>query len=373
MARVALQPFAAAHSAEAGLAGHWGRGAARRMSSPRVQSRRQWLLASCSALGCRGARETVLHAADGARLGAQEVDARPLWLLPPAAVGWFSAEVATVRNTPLGARALAELSRALRLPQTSEFDFARDVDALWAATYATQGYDVLLVLRGRFDAAALRRLAERTPAVLEQYAERSLLRVGTLALSALTPATALAGSLSAVRRSLERISERRVQDDLPQWVSALVAAPGAHFAAAVDAVDSDVMAAAAGRLPGFAKSVSRVSLVGNFKPPGLNIAATLSTRDRQQPPVLAAALQQAVRAADTYGRVLGLGPTVARFDSQVHDHDLQVLCGLNEHALLILLQRAAAAAGQNPARGAPSSRGLGSGASGRALGFVGQP
>lgn len=301
------------------------------------------MLASAGCIACGGGREVVLHAADGAPLSAQAVDARPLWLLPPAAVGWFGADVAAVRKTALGGRVLAQMSQALRLPQTPEFDLGRDVDGLWAATYLAQGYDVLMVLRGRFDAAALGRLAQRTPAELELYAERPMLRVGAFALSALTPATAVAGSLSAVRRSLERIAERRVQDDSPQWVRALVDAPGAHFSVGVDAVESAVAAAATARLPGFVKSLARVSMVGNFEPPGLNLAATLSTHDPGQPAALAAGLEQAVRAADMYGRVLGLGPSLARFECQVQERDVQVLCGLHERAFLALLERAAAA------------------------------
>jgi hypothetical protein len=294
-------------------------------------------IALATATGCGGGREVVVHTADGAGLTAAELDRQPLGLLPPQALGWFNADLVAVRATRLGQQLLERLTARWALPQEAGFAFDRDVDRLWLAVYGGTQFDVVAAAQGRFDAERLKR-ARQPGLVLQNYADHEVFSWGPLSFSLITAKTALWGTPGALLRSLDRIRDRRVRDDAPEWIHALVDAPRAQFAGGVDVATESVAAVIAARLPG-ARSVRRLSVVGNLEAPGLNLATTFSCTDSAECAGVQAALQQGAAALNLYGQIAGIGPLIERFDCATAAADVQAGVALREAALLAWMDR----------------------------------
>jgi hypothetical protein len=300
--------------------------------------------ASC-ALSCGGGREVILRTADGVEATAEDIDRQPLWLLPPGGVGWLHLEVSPATASELGQHVLADLRARFPMPEASGFSFERDVTRLSVATYSMRGIDFAGIATGRFDARRLEASALEKPGsapapqlVKSQYAGRSLFTVASIGFVILTPQTALFGNETGIRRCLDRIAESRVADDLAPWVKELLTTPQATFSVGVDLQSNPLTAALTGRLTAL-RGASMARAVGNFDPPGVNVAGTVGHGDHEAARATAAALLQAGGSLNIYGRLFGLGQPIRKLETQAVGNDTQVVLAVDGGAVRLLMQK----------------------------------
>ncbi len=296
-------------------------------------------------LSCGGSREVILRTARGAEVTAEEIDRQPLWLLPPAGVGWFHLEVAAAAGSPLGKYILSDLRARFPLPETAGFSLERDVTQLSLASYSMKGADFAGVATGRFDAKRIAAAALEYKGgplapqlVKSEYAGRTLYTTASVGFVVITAQTALFGNDVGIRRCLDRIAESRVADDLPAWVKDLLVTPNAAFSLGVDLNASALTAA----LPGRLAALSGATLargVGNFDAPGVNLAGTITHADHEAARHSAEALLQAGGSLNVYGRLLGLGQPLRKLETQAVGSDTQVVLAVDGAAIQLLMQR----------------------------------
>jgi hypothetical protein len=295
--------------------------------------------------GCGGGRDVILRTAAGKEATAEDIDREPLWLLPPGGVGWLHLEVAPAASSGLGKYVLADLQARFPLPEAAGFVFERDVARFSLASYSMQGFDFAGVATGRFDAGRIEAAASEykggslaPPLVKSQYAGRSLFTAASIGFVMLTPRTALFGNETGIRRCLDRIAESRVADDLPPWVKELLMTPNAAFSVGADLQASPLTAALAGRLSAL-RGASTARGLGNFDPPGINLAGTIGHADHESARATAAALLQAGGSLNIYGRLFGLGQPLRKLETQAVGNDTQLVLAVDGGAVQILMQK----------------------------------
>jgi hypothetical protein len=145
------------------------------------------------------------------------------------------------------------------------------------------------------------------------YAGRTLFTVSNFAFAPLTDHTMVAGNESAVRRVLDRLAVAGAQPSLareiPDWMANAVQSPGSSFALAADIASIPPAALHGFPLPPAMVGLSRVATIGDFHPPGVNVASTFSYAD----PARAAAGADGLRQLATFVNVasnLGAAPKV---------------------------------------------------------------
>lgn len=297
------------------------------------------------ASACGGGRDVILRTAAGKEATAEDIDREPLWLLPPGGVGWLHLEVAPTASSELGKYVLADLQARFPLPEGAGFIFERDVARLSLASYSMQGFDVAGVASGRFDAARIESAAAEykggslaPPLVKSQYAGRSLFTAASVGFVILTPKTALFGNETGIRRCLDRIAESRVADDLPPWVRELLVTPNAAFSVGADLQANPLTASLAGRLSAL-RGAQTARGLGNFDPPGINLAGTIGHADHDAAQATATALLQAGGSSNIYGRLFGLGEPIRKLETQAVGNDTQLALAVDGGAVRVLMQK----------------------------------
>jgi hypothetical protein len=297
------------------------------------------------AVSCGGGREVILRTAAGIEVTAEDIDREPLWLLPPGGIGWLHVEVAPAAASELGRFLLADLEARFPMPQAAGFSFERDVTRLSVTTYSMQGLDFAGVASGHFDAQRIEKTALAyaagslaPPLARSEYGGRSLFTTASIGFTILTPQTALFGNETGIRRCLDRISESRVADDLPAWVKELLMTPNATFSVGVDLQSNPLTAALTGRLTAL-RGASMARGVGNFDPPGINIAGSVGHPDHEAARTTAAALLQAGGSLNIYGRLFGLGQPIRKLETQAVGSDTQVVLAVDGAAVRVLMEK----------------------------------
>jgi hypothetical protein len=261
----------------------------------------RWVILLCVALlGCAG---------KGAGTGGEkkaDLDADPIALLPAGAVVVANLDArALIDHGPLGGDLARLASRVVPVGEEAGFQPARDVDRLVIATYATGGADFAVVLSGRFDEAkiaAITKGADGTPIVRGVYAEHTTYTAGPVAYAVLTPKTVVSGSGDGLRRVLERVKGGALDRSVPPWMVETLQTKGAPVALAADFSSQPIAVAAVGTLNlGWLKALRVARVIGNFEPPGMNVAATLTYADAQQ----AQAAVEGVHVVEGWVNVLG--------------------------------------------------------------------
>jgi hypothetical protein len=297
------------------------------------------------ALSCGGGKEVILRTADGVEATAEDIDRQPLWLLPAGGVGWLHLAVAPAAASPLGQHVLADLRARFPMPEAAGFSFERDVTQLSVATYSMRGIDFAGVATGQFDARRIEAAALEhkggpvaPPLVKSQYAGHSLFTTASIGFVILTPRTALFGNTTGIRRSLDRIAESRVKDDLPPWVRELLVTPNAAFSVGVDLKSNPLTAALTGRLTAL-RGASTARAVGNFDPPGINFAGTVGHDGPDAARATAAALLQAGGSLNIFGRLFGLGQPIRKLETRAVGNDTEVVLSVDGGAVRQLMQK----------------------------------
>lgn len=296
-------------------------------------------LGLCAPIGCGGDKSGAKSAAEA---GGLDLDGDPLVLLPSSPVVLAQVDAkAFYRSDGAGAKLAKIAERYCPLGDESGFVASRDLEKIVVGAYSMSGGDVAAIVRGKFDEPKIAGAARSqtmtrigAPITESKYAGRTLYTVRNIGFTVLTPKTVLAGTESGIRRTLERIQDKRTTRDVPPWMAETIATDGAALSFAVDLATQPVANAAVGSVPlDFLKGMRTARFVGNFKDPGMHFAATLTFGDAQQ----ASASADQIRAADGWTRALGaffsFVPQLQGLDVNAADRDVTCKAAVDDHAL----------------------------------------
>jgi len=301
---------------------------------------------------------------------AQAIDADPLALLPPgpAALGTVDAR-AFYASGSTGAQVASLVEGFLPLGPEVGFSAGRDIDRMAGALYAGAGLEAVSVVSGRFDvnriqAAAAAHAPTHTgaPLVGLPYAGHTLYTVSNFAFTPLTDHTLVAGNEAAVRRVLDRLAAGGPQAvprrEVADWMLATIQTPGSSYALAADMAAIPPVALRGLPLPPGMTALTRVGVTGDFSPPGLNVAGTLSYADPQHAGAGADSLRQ-VAAFMNVASNLGAAPRVQNLAINTDGVNVGCRFALDEEAMkrtLGSIMKLVAPAQPLPPQGPPLQR-----------------
>ena len=232
--------------------------------------------------------DSVVVTGEGVRLSSEAIDKDPLALLPanPVVLGWVDAQAF------LGSQFGGEINRiaAKYLPVGQQTGFVpqRDLKKIVGGVYSLAGADFVIVAQGDFNADMIRTAADQhattpggVPLVHSKYAGNDLFTAGNVGFTVVTQHTMLVGNETGMRRALDRIRDNRLKREVPDWMTKLMDNPQASMVFAGDVTGQPQVAAMSKTVP-FLNGLSNFRVLGNFQPPGINLAGTLSYPDRDQ-------------------------------------------------------------------------------------------
>jgi hypothetical protein len=271
---------------------------------------------------------------------AQSIDSDPAALLPSGAMVIAKVDAkAMFASNSVGGQVGTLVERLVPIGDEAGFKASRDLDSALVGTYSVQGADAVAVLSGTFDEQKIAQVAAtHTPTkgggtlVASDYQGRKVYTMNNVGFTVLSSKTVLAGTETMIRRSIERIKDGRVKRDQPPWMLQTVDTPNAAFAGAADFANQPIGAASVGMVPlPWVKGLKAVRLIGNFKDPGLNIAATLTYPDS----TTAQAASEDVKRTAGMASLLALvgGPQLKNLDIKPQDADVQVKFAVDDQAL----------------------------------------
>lgn len=242
------------------------------------------IMMGLGAVGC-GTKESIVATGSGKHLSAEEIDKNPLSLLPGGAIVYAKADVASFWNTAYSGQMLKIANNFVPIPADANFQPSRDVKSLIAGTYSTQGADYAAVVQGTFDPDAIRASAAKgsitplgKPLQATPYANNTIYSSGEVGFVLLTQNTVLTGNPTGLRRALDRIRDGRVKREVPDWILDVLNTPNAEMVVAGDLSSHPVSAEVMQKMP-FLTGLKHVRIVGDFKPPGMNVAGSLTYPD----------------------------------------------------------------------------------------------
>jgi hypothetical protein len=217
-----------------------------------------------------------------------------------------------------------------------------------------QGVDVATVATGTFHPDSIERAADGTtmtplgaPLVKTTYAKKTLYVSRNVGFAVLTDHTVLLGDETGIRRSLDRLTEGRAHHEVPKWVDAVLATDNASIAAAFDFGGQTPTGVIVQQLP-FLRGVRTARVLGNFQPPGINLAGSLSYPDPDSANAGAQALLQIRQTLQSYSffmQLAGIGNPIQNLQAQPNGNDTDFVAGIDGRAVEWVLNQAAAELG----------------------------
>jgi hypothetical protein len=242
----------------------------------------------------------------------------------------------------VGAQLAAVSERALPIGADAGFEASRDVDRVVVAAYSAQGADVVAVVSGRFDERKIEQAAQSQAtrsggaAAESDYAGHHVFTVGGSGFTILTPKTALAGTQAAIRRALDRLHDGTTKRDLPQWMQDTLSTPNAAAALVVDLAQPTTSLAIGSFQLSFAKGLTTVRALADFKPPGMHFAGTMTYADAQAAASASSGLKQAVTMEGIVA-LTGLAPRLQDVDVSTTDSNVQVSMAVDDQDMTKLV------------------------------------
>ena len=305
-------------------------------------------IALLAVTGCHR-EEVIVKTTDGRKLRAEDIDRDPLALLPGGAIGIVYFDAQKLYASPFGQGVLQLAQRHAPVPEAANYDPQRDLHRLYVGFYSMQGADFAGVATGGFDQEAIEAAADGTQVtpmgvavVKSTYAGRKLYTAANLGFVVLTSHTVLFGNETGIRRTLDRIERGTVAREVPDWALDLLERPEAPMAAAFDMESNPVSAAARDRLP-FTVGLQRARVVGNFEPPGINMAGTASYADAASAQQGAAGinnLQATVRQWSWAAALLGIQQPIRQLQAQPIGDRVDFVIGLDAAVVTAMLDQA---------------------------------
>ena len=286
-----------------------------------------------------------------------------LALLPgqPIMVGTVDAR-AFFGSKTFGSELAKLVEQYFPIGQEAGFQASRDVDRVTFASYSYQGVDASAVIVGKFDEAKIKEAAaKQTPMkgnsviVASQYMGRDLYTISNIGFTILSSTHAIAGTEAGIRRVLERIKDKRVKRDIPQWMLQTVETPGAAAAIAADFATQPLPAELSRQVPvPFVQNMKAIRIVTTFKEPGLQLAASMTYPDANA----ANTASESVRQTANLSKWLALiGIKIQNVEVAVDKADVQLKLAVDDQSLRQLLASAPQWIGPPPQSPAPSSTG----------------
>lgn len=308
-----------------------------------------FVLGACLALGgCPKTEDVIVHTSQGKEKTALEIDADPLALLPGGAVTVGVLDAKALFASQFGDKLLEVSRRRAPLPEAAGFDPKRDLTKVYFGVYSMQGADVAGVALGTFDPKKIEAAADGTqktplgvPVTKSTYAGRSLYTADSVGFTVLTSRTALFGNQTGIRRALDRIQAGSAKRELPTWATSVLNQASAPFAFGSNLKENPVPNALRSKLP-FLDKVETLSVVGNFAPPGVNLAGTLVYPDEESAKVGAGKVGETRAMLDTYTpflALLGIPQPVKKLQADAVGKEGHFVAGIDAVAVAALLSR----------------------------------
>jgi hypothetical protein len=306
--------------------------------------KRGWLLAvaisAALTISCGGGNENAAVVAPSG-MTPDRIDADPLALLPSPAVAVANFDArAFFGSSSLGPQIARLTEQVVPVGEEAGFVPSRDVDRVVVGSYAVQGFDVVAVVVGRFDAAKIAHVAdEKTPTkggavlVASDYAGRKIYTVSNVGFSVLTARTALVGTETAIHRALDRIHDGTAKNDVTPWMLDTINTPNAAAAVAADFASQPIATVAVGALPlPWLKGLKAVRVLADFKAPGMHVAGTLSYSEPAQATKGGDGIRAISRIA-SLAAIAGAVPKIRDLSIETKDADVQCSFALDEEGM----------------------------------------
>ncbi|MET0594732.1 MAG: hypothetical protein ABW133_18670 [Polyangiaceae bacterium] len=289
--------------------------------------------------------DSVVVTGEGARLPSEVIDRDPLALLPSKPVVLGVIDVPAFLASPLGGEINRLAAKYVPLGQETGFVLSRDLKKMVGGAYSLAGVDVVAVAQGDFNPDLIRAAAERhatTPGGMQlvhsKYAGNDVFTAGNIGFTVVTRHTMLIGNETGMRRALDRIRDNRLARDVPEWMTKLIETPQAATVLAGD-VATEPRIAAMARMAPFLGGLSTFRLVGNFQPPGVNVAGTLTYVDAPSAAAGANALRGLAQttAITAVLSIFGLGAPLQNLQIENKDRDTNFVTASDAESLARLL------------------------------------
>jgi hypothetical protein len=299
---------------------------------------------------CGKKEDVVIAAADRVKVTAADVDRDPIALMPSGAIGLVRVDAPAMFRSAVGQRLKDLVLARIPLPPSAGFEPTRDLAAVYIGIYSMSGANVAGVATGTFNPAAIERAADGTtmtplgaPLVKTTYAHQTLYVSRNVGFAVLTEQTVLFGDETGIRRALDRISEGRAAHDVPPWVDDVLRTPNAATAGAFNLVGQAPVEASV-KYVAFLNGLKTARIVGNFEPPGMNFAGTLTYGDPQAAEAASAALQQTNQTLRSYSflmQIAGIGNPIQKLETAPSGNDTKFVMAVEQKALEWILTQAA--------------------------------
>ncbi|HSY22924.1 MAG TPA: hypothetical protein VK841_12450 [Polyangiaceae bacterium] len=294
------------------------------------------LLFSLSLAACKGA--------GAASDAAATIDGDPLALLPPGAVAFANVEVQSIAQAGSSGTSLAAVADSL-VPLGADAGFvpSRDVDRIVLGEYGTINADVGAILSGRFDPDKIAKSTQtKSGAAITAtpYLNFTIYKIGAVAYSPLTPHTLVAGTGDGVMRVLDRVHAGKLDRAIPPWAADTLQTKGAEVAVAADFSTHPIGSVTVGSVSvPWLKGMQVARVLGDFSPPGLNVAATLTYSDPSQASGAAQGISMAAGWVKMLAPLVG-GANLENLDVHAVGADVQCKFAVDDQSLRMLVSLA---------------------------------
>jgi hypothetical protein len=289
--------------------------------------------------------DSVVVTAEGTRLSSEAIDRDPLALLPanPIVLGWTNTQAFFA--SPFGGEVNRLAAKYVPIGQEAGFVAQRDLRSMVGGVYSLAGADAVSVAQGDFNPDLIRASADRhamtplgVPLVHSKYAGNDVYTAGNIGFTVVTTHTMLVGNETGMRRALDRIRDGRVRREVPEWMTKLMDNPQASMVFAGDLTNQPHVAAMAKTAP-FLNGLMNFRILGNFQPPGVNLAGTLSYPDATSAAAGANALRGVGQMAGAMNvlAIFGFGSPLQNLQVQSQDNDASFVMAVDGKSLVRLL------------------------------------
>ncbi|HSQ67622.1 MAG TPA: hypothetical protein VLM85_30640 [Polyangiaceae bacterium] len=295
-------------------------------------------------LSCGGGakQQEVVTPAVAPVVSVDAIEKDPAVLFPSSALAMFTVDAHAFYGSPTAGPQAARLAERY-FPVGAEVGFSasRDLDRATSALYSTSGADALAILVGRFDEAKIGEAAKAKTAtkagviVQSTYANRTLYTLSNVGFTVLSPHLVLAGTETSIRRALDRLRDGKTTRDAPAWMLQTLGSPGAAAAAAVDLKAFPPNTFSGLPIKGM-NGITALRLLGNFQPPGMHVAGSVTYVDAQHAKTGAEGLQSVLQSP-LVGMTLGI--QLRDVKVQPAQSDAQVSFSLDDSSLQGILSR----------------------------------
>jgi hypothetical protein len=300
------------------------------------------LVAACVSFACGKKQDVIIAAADRVSITAADIDRDPIALMPSGAVGLIRVDAPALFQSVVGQRLRDLVLARMPLPASAGFEPTRDLSAVYIGLYSMSGANVAAVATGTFNPPAIERAADGTtmtplgaPLVKTTYARQTLYVSRNIGFAVLTEHTVLLGDETGIRRALDRLGEGRAQHDVAPWVDDVLRTPNAAMVGAFNLVGQSPVEAGVKNLA-FLHGLKTARIVGNFEPPGMNFAGTLTYPDPQAAQAASADLEQSNQKLQAYSfflQLAGIGNPIQKLQTTVAGNDTQFVMAVEQRAV----------------------------------------